>query len=706
VFRCFFLIFLNSPKKGVKLDRSQEDVALAILRFLQAILSGSEEVRRLLVDSRERPLDVLKSLLTTTIKPRVKAAVLDTLKAFAETAALAPTIWMLLEVSGIMTGINIELMDETTQQSYAETVSFLQLVERLLSVSDARSVHEITSQFRPDEAILGPYIQFVVDEVFLKNDTRSFKDLAEKWRIFSLSLLIMLQILQRFDAIDLIQNDTSTGFAGAPSLVASSATDVTNLHSVLSIATNPFYDLMTRLLDGYLLDRVLAVIRTGATNAELDSARFSKPWGKVMEDACLAALCIVEETGSKEEYFEDLLDILDDWEQRKHDAKINPLAHLLSAHGSNNNGGRLDQNLDRSLFGGSFLGGQGGANQGFGKQRMPEVLSQLESRSVRPAPLREFMLHQKGASLIAICSYVDYAINLKLPLHAVKILLLLQPQIPSIVSTLSQSGQLPFIRLAFMNRLEDLHPTEPVREYILQLLLAAIKSPRPNLAQVLMGYAPFDVDDEPSALTAINSAFLRQQQAQVQQQKQQQTGAGGANSNNSNIINATVNPGSQQLASTLNASSLSSAAVGASDSHHTASVWDETRGYCLGLILSLLRQPQINVQSPELAQLCYRLIFTLSATNYTSPRIWAYLRRSSHLFLLQHLNRLTSQPVSSNPAHRIHQLDQLAWLMQTVALEIHVTASSGREFLAQGLLQELFAIPSAESTRGANQKEG
>jgi hypothetical protein len=113
----------------VKLDRSQEDVALAILRFLQAILSGSEEVRRLLVDSRERPLDVLKSLLTTTIKPRVKAAVLDTLKAFAETAALAPTIWMLLEVSGIMTGINIELMDETTQQSYAETVSFLQLAE-------------------------------------------------------------------------------------------------------------------------------------------------------------------------------------------------------------------------------------------------------------------------------------------------------------------------------------------------------------------------------------------------------------------------------------------------------------------------------------------------------------------------------------------------------------------------------------------------
>jgi recombinational DNA repair protein (RecF pathway) len=38
-----------------------------------------------------------------------------------------------------------------------------------------------------------------------------------------------------------------------------------------------------------------------------------------MEEACLAALQIVEETAAKEEFFEDLLDILDDWEQRKND---------------------------------------------------------------------------------------------------------------------------------------------------------------------------------------------------------------------------------------------------------------------------------------------------------------------------------------------------------------------------------------------------
>ena len=134
-------------------------------------------------------------------------------------------------------------------------------------------------------------------------------------------------------------------------------------------------------------------------------------------------------------------------------------------------------------------------------------------------------------------------------------------------------------------------------------------------------------------------------------------------------------------------------------------MWDETRGYCLGLVLGLLRNPQINIDSPELAQLCYRLIFTLSATNYTASRVLAYLRRSSHSFLLQHLNRLTTQPMSSNPATRIRQLDQLSWLLQTVALEIHVTASSGRDFLAQGLLQELFSIPSAESTRGVPQSE-
>ncbi len=91
-------LYASEVGKGIKLERAQEDVALAILRFVQAILGGSEEVRRLLIDrflfylflflffyfsktkSRERPLDVLKALLTTTVKPRIKAAVLDTLK--------------------------------------------------------------------------------------------------------------------------------------------------------------------------------------------------------------------------------------------------------------------------------------------------------------------------------------------------------------------------------------------------------------------------------------------------------------------------------------------------------------------------------------------------------------------------------------------------------------------------------------------------
>ncbi len=685
--------------KGAKLDRLQEDVALSILRFLQAILIGSEEVRRLLADSRERPLDVLKSLLMTNVKPRVKAAVLDTLRAFAETPAIAPTVWMLLEVSGIManTGIGVELLDETNLQCYAETIAFLQLVERLLSVSDARSVQEITAQFRQDGSILGPYIHFVVEDVFLKNDTRTFKNPTEKWRIFSLSLQIFLQILQRFDAIDFRPNATEAGGASSSTVSSSGAVDVTNLRTVLSIATNPFYELMTLLLDGYLLDRVLAVIRVGVTNTALESARFAKGWGKTMEDACLAALCIVEEVGSKEEFFEDLLDILDDWDQRKLDAKINPLAHLLSPASGE---ARLDQNADRSfgagnLFNTSF-GGGGFSAQNRGDRRVPEVLLRLESRSVRPAPLREYMLHQKGASLVAICNYVDYAINLKLPLHAVKILLLLQPQIPSLVSTLSQSGQLPFIRLAFMNRLEDVHPTVPVREYILQLLLASVKTQRPNLAQVLMGYAPYDVDEEPAALTAINSAFVRQQQVQAQQQLQQQhqqQKQQGFDSTATNVAYKSVS-----VIDTTAGADARRMQQGAPDA---SNVWDEERGYCLGLVLALLRNPQVNVESPELAQLCYRLIYVLSATNYTSQRILAFLRRSSHLFLIQHLNRLTSQPMSSNPASRIYQLDQLSWLLQTVALEIHVTASSGREFLAQGLLQELFTIPSAESTRGA-----
>lgn len=689
--------------KGSKIDRLQEETTMSILGFLQSILSGSEEVRRLLAESRERPLDVLKSLLMSNFKPRVKAAVLDTLRAFADSPALAPTVWMVLEVSGIMSasGITVELLDESNYQSFSETIAFLQLLERLLSVLDLAALQESAKQFRPDGSLLGPYMNFVIEEVFLKNESRSFKDLSEKWRIFSLSLNCFLLVLQRFDAVDFRPNVELRGNALGEHSGRSNKPDVTNAKTVLSIATNPFYELMTRFLDGYLFDRVLAVMRMGVTNSALEETRFSRPWGRVMEDACLAALCIVEEVASKEDYYEDLLDVLDDWEQRKLDATINPYAALFSSRAS---GAMEPEHLDRSFASSSFSQGYlGGSynesfaysgNYGRNDRKIPEPLLTLEGRSVRPAPVRDYMLHQKGASLIAICNYVDYAMNLEVPLHAVKILLIMQPQIPSLVSTLLQSGQLPYIRLGFMNRLEDVHPNVAVREQILHLLLASVRSPRPNLAQVLMGYAPFDMDEEPAALTAMNAAYLRAQQQQLLQKQQQQNPQMSFNGNNNNTINAN----SSALAP-LSAAAIEAMAAPETRRSDASNVWDENRGYCLGLVLDLLRNPQINVSSPELAMLCYRLIHTLCATKYTSARMLAYLRRSSHAFLLQHLSRLTSQVMLDDPISRVNQLDQLSWLLQTVALEIHITASSGREFLSQGLLHELFTIPSAEATK-------
>jgi hypothetical protein len=52
-----------------------------------------------------------------------------------------------------------------------------------------------------------------------------------------------------------------------------------------------------------------------------------------MEQCVLAALSIVEVVGLKEEFYEDLLDVLDDWAHRKDDVRINPLADLFSSRG-------------------------------------------------------------------------------------------------------------------------------------------------------------------------------------------------------------------------------------------------------------------------------------------------------------------------------------------------------------------------------------
>jgi hypothetical protein len=150
-------------------QRAHEEILIAILTFLQSILSASEEVRRLIADTRERPLELLKSLLMTNVKPRIKASVLDTLRAFSSSPALAPSVWMLLEVSGILSpsGLVIELTDESNHQTYTETVAFLRLLEHLLRVSDPRVVGSIAQQCRPDTPVLGPYLSFVVDEVFI-----------------------------------------------------------------------------------------------------------------------------------------------------------------------------------------------------------------------------------------------------------------------------------------------------------------------------------------------------------------------------------------------------------------------------------------------------------------------------------------------------------------------------------------------------------
>lgn len=112
----------------------------------------------------------------------------------------------------------------------------------------------------------------------------------------------------------------------------------------------------------------------------------------------------------------------------------------------------------------------------------------------------------------------------------------------------------------------------------------------------------------------------------------------------------------------------------AAASRGDAQIWDETRGYCLGLVLDLLRGDG-TTNSPsrldahhhhnhqhfssssvaasdcdaELLQLCYRLVYTLCATPHTGARVLAYVRHAQHAFLLTHLQRLGARPLSADP---------------------------------------------------------
>lgn len=112
---------------------------------------------------------------------------------------------------------------------------------------------------------------------------------------------------------------------------------------------------------------------------------------------------------------------------------------------------------------------------------------------------------------------------------------------------------------------------------------------------------------------------------------------------------------------------------------------------CLHAILNILEKgtegrdgPVAVREYPQLADLCYQVIYQLCACSDTSGPTMRYLRTSQD-FLFSQLQHLPF----SNKEHEISMLSQMSWLMKTASIELRVTSLNRQRSHTQRLLHLL-----------------
>ncbi|XP_005405531.1 PREDICTED: nuclear pore complex protein Nup205 isoform X1 [Chinchilla lanigera] len=112
---------------------------------------------------------------------------------------------------------------------------------------------------------------------------------------------------------------------------------------------------------------------------------------------------------------------------------------------------------------------------------------------------------------------------------------------------------------------------------------------------------------------------------------------------------------------------------------------------CLHAILNILEKgtegrmgPAAARESPQLAELCYQVIYQLCACSDTSGPTMRYLRTSQD-FLFSQLQHLPF----SNKEYEISMLNQMSWLMKTASIELRVTSLNRQRSHTQKLLHLL-----------------
>ncbi|XP_067003269.1 nuclear pore complex protein Nup205 [Anabrus simplex] len=178
----------------------------AVLSVIRTVAEHDPVSRVALCDNPQwAPLTILLGLVSCSVPIPLKAELLLTLAALSMSPVTATTLWYNLEASQILAtipstssyqprGVQTELEEiESRNEEYPLTRALLRLLDVLTNIPVPRLLGVGTRTPGFD-----PYLNFIVNSVFLRFNTRSYKHPEEKWEVAKSCLHLLCKLLMQY----------------------------------------------------------------------------------------------------------------------------------------------------------------------------------------------------------------------------------------------------------------------------------------------------------------------------------------------------------------------------------------------------------------------------------------------------------------------------------------------------------------------------
>lgn len=291
-------------------------LGLAFLKLLATVASNSVQARIAIFSHPQyRAIACLVSLIPLGVPLELKGALFETLSAFCHPGAgiqgvdICKSVWAQMERLEVINvrgggfaskGVEIELDEvETAYKVYPATIPFLELLGTLIHtpkrvplktrVTEPEPINTVPENLGQPYRIpgLGPYINFVVDNVFAKLSQREYLDPSDRWKMANLSLCFLERCLASYD------------LEGLPGLA--DEYNVKGLEVIVPLVHHPGFNVLLRILsDSPLRSSLISYAIEGAEELQ---RQHSPSFSAVI----LRTLRIIDRVLSIQEIFLDVL---------------------------------------------------------------------------------------------------------------------------------------------------------------------------------------------------------------------------------------------------------------------------------------------------------------------------------------------------------------------------------------------------------------